>query len=148
MSDLGLLSHQYQSKAELARRLRRHILLIKRSFYGLPFPTSATEADFEESLAETQKIIEFLVEVVPLNEEANWSAKWQDDPPLPIPLVEQLKQLHTLDGPQYIKVLKRLETSVQDTTTLRDKDIRVLEEIAYAANVDANQVFRKLMRWA
>jgi hypothetical protein len=149
MSDLGLLSHQYQAMAELARQLRRDVLRIKRLYYGLPLPANDKETDIKASLAEFRRIVEFLGAVVPLAEEEPWPERWLDDPPLPSALVENLRKIHTLDAPQYIKTLKRLEQRLQqDITALKEKDIFLLEEIAQSASADANTVFRRLMRWA
>lgn len=148
MSDLGLLSHKYQTMAELARRLRRNVLLTKRLYYGLPLPEKDKETDIGKSLAEIQEIVEFLRDVVPLSEEDTWPVRWLDESPLPNDLVEQLRKIHTLDRPQYIKTLTKLGQRLQDITALKEKDISLLEEIAYAASADANTVFRKLMRWA
>lgn len=148
MSDLGLLSYKYQTMAELARRLRRNVLLIKRLYYGLPVSEKDKETDIRKMLVETQEIVEFLRDVVPLSEEDVWPARWLDESPLPNDLVEQLRKIHNLDKPQYVKTLTRLGQRLQDITALKEKDIFLLEEIAYAASADANTVFRKLMRWA
>ncbi len=149
MSDLGLLSHQYQVMAELARQLRHDGLQIKRLYYGLPLPANDKETDIEASLADFQeKIVEFLSEVIPLGEEDAWPERWLDDPPLPSALVEHLRKVHTLDSPQYVKSLTRLVQRLQqDITALKEKDILLLEEIAQSASVNANTVFRRLMRW-
>ncbi len=149
MSDLGLLSHQYHLMAELARQLRYDVLQIKRRYYGLPLPASMPSNDFQTALANFQRIIEFLSDVIPLAEDVAWPDEWVSDPPLPNALVEKLRKLHTLDKPQYIKSLQRLKGRLeQDITTLKDRDILLLEEIAQAASADANTVFRRLMRWA
>ncbi|MBZ0283718.1 MAG: hypothetical protein K8L97_23475 [Anaerolineae bacterium] len=146
MSDLGLLSHKYQTMAELARRLRRNVLLIKRFYYNIHLPEK--EQDISKSRIEFQEIVEFLADVIPLREEDIWPTKWLDDPPLPNDLVEQLKKIHGLDKSQYVKRLRNLEERLQNIEPMKERDIFLLEEIAYAASVDANTVFRKLMRWA
>lgn len=149
MSDLGLLSHQYQIMAASARRLRRNVLRIKRQYYGLPLPGSDTQADIKSSEAEMLVIVEFLRDVIPLTEEESVPVKWLDGAPLSNALVERLRKIHILDSPQYIKVLTRLEQRLQQgSTALNEKDLFLLEEIAQSANADANIVFRKLMRWA
>lgn len=149
MSDLGLLSHQYQAMAELARQLRHDVLQIKRLYYGLPLSANDKETDIQASLAEFQRVVEFLSEVVPLAEEMAWPERWLDDPPLPSVLVENLRKIHTLDSPLYVKSLKKLEERLQQgIADLKEKDIFLLEEIAQSASTDANTVFRRLMRWA
>ncbi len=149
MSDLGLLSHQYQAMAELARQLRRDVLQIKRLYYGLPLSANDRGTDIQASLAEFQRVVEFLCEVVPLAEEVAWPERWLDDPPLPSVLVENLRRIHTLDSPLYVKSLKKLEERLQQgIADLKEKDIFLLEEIAQSASTDANTVFRRLMRWA
>ncbi|MBZ0317133.1 MAG: hypothetical protein K8L91_11995 [Anaerolineae bacterium] len=147
MSDLGLLSYKYQTMAELARRLRRNILLIKRHYYGLPLPKEDEDIEIGKVIVEFQEISKFLRDVISLSGEDAWPTNWLDEPPLPNALVEQLRKIHKLDRPQYIKALARLEQRLQDIVGLTEKDISLLEEIAYTASVDANSVFRKLMRW-
>jgi hypothetical protein len=148
MSDLGLLSHKYQTVAELARQLRRNVLLIKRFFYRLLPLGKEQETEVNKAFSEIKIIIEFLIDVIPLNEEVVWPVRWVDEPPISDALVEQLRKIHILDSPRYVRSLKNLREKLQDPVTLKEKDIFLLEEIAYTASNDANTVFRKLMRWA
>ena len=151
MSDLDLLSHQYQMMAGLARRLRYQVLQIKRLYYGLPEGRGDKEIDIDASasIVAFQRILLFLSQVVPLGEEDAWPEDWLYDPPLPIAIVERLRKTHTLNRPLYVQSLTKAEQRLsQGIPDLKERDILLLEEIAQSASADANAVFRRLMRWA
>jgi hypothetical protein len=92
MSDIGLLSHQYQALAEFSRELRQYIIYIKRLYYGLPRDTD--EALDAKIISYLHNLINFLSEVINLNDEVNRSEVLLENTPLPISVVERLQHNH------------------------------------------------------
>jgi len=148
MSELGLLSYQYQALAELSRQLRNYIVYAKRIHYDLPIDPND---ELNSTIVSTyfNKIVQFLSEVIDLENESSWPEDWIDDPPLPNAVVERLRLQHEFDRLFYTKQLQRLAERLEsDLTLVTPKDIKLLEEIAQATNMDTTSVFRRLMRWA
>lgn len=152
MSDLGLLSHQYQELAALARQLRQWVMQVKQAYYHLP--PDNTEGvvepdDLITAMKELAHIAEFLKEVVGLENEGMWPDRWLADPPLPPMLVKRLRELHAFERPLYINQLAQLTSRLRnDIDALTEKDLELIDDVTLAMNADVNAVFRRLMRWA
>lgn len=151
MSDLGLLSHQYQELATLARQIRQWVMQIKQAYYHLP----GSEADDVQSdelptaMTELARITEFLKDVVGFENEGVWPDRWLAEPPLSPVLVKRLHESHAFERPLYISQLALLTDHLKDDLdALTEKDLELLDDIALATNADVNAVFRRLMRWA
>lgn len=148
MSELGLLSYQYQAMAELSRQLRRHIVFVKRVYYKLP-PDSDLELDETEVKKYFATILRFLNDVIELDDESIWPEQWLETAPLPTAIVERLRKAHEFDHALYVRQLSRLADRFEDSLShITESDIGLLEDIAHAANMDTTSVFRRLMRWA
>ena len=149
MSDLGLLSYQYQELANLARQLKRWAVRVKCARYNLPVPDEDLEGlDLPTSMKELGRITRFLKDVIACEDEGAWPEHWLSEPPLPTVLVERLRVTHALDLPLYGRQLARLSDRLQKgIEALTDKDVDLLDGIVLAADADANAVFRRLMRW-
>jgi hypothetical protein len=149
MSDLGLLSHQYRELAEVARQLRHWAVQVKRAYHDLPPADGDTEADLTAALSELSIVTAFLRDVVDLKDEGAWPVRWLEAPPVPAALVARLRETHSTDRSLYViqlgRLVKRLD---QGIGALTERDIGLLDEIIKAAGADANEVFRRLMRWA
>lgn len=151
MSDLGLLSHQYQELAALARQVRQWVMQIKQAYYHLPSGEvhDAQSGDLPTAMTELARITEFLKDVVGFENEGLWPDRWLTEPPLPPVLVKRLHELHTFERPLYISQLALLTKHLKDDLdALTEKDLELLDGIALATNADVNAVFRRLMRWA
>jgi hypothetical protein len=150
MSDLGLLSYQYQELANLARQLKQWAVPIKCAYHHLPFPeTDAAHPNLSTAVAEMEQIARFLSEVIVLEDEGAWPEKWLADPPLPTLLVERLRNAHAYELPLYVQQLSRLSEHLhKGVESLTARDVSLLDNIVLAADADVNAVFRRLMRWA
>lgn len=149
MTDLGLLSHQYQEFAELARRLRQDAAAIKIAFYNLPKEESQeSEVELAEAMRELAQVSEFLRDVIDVKDEGKWSEQWVAAPPIPSAIVERLRDAHENDRPLYVKKIGTLAQHLNGTVAdLTEQDMSLIDEIVLAANADATAVFRRLMRW-
>lgn len=149
MTDLGLLSHQYQEFAELARRLRQEAAAIKFAFYDLP-ESESPEPKVELTLAmrELAQVSEFLRDVIDVKDEGKWPEHWLAAPPIPSVIVERLRDAHENDRPLYRKKIEVLTQHLNGSVAeLTEQDMSLIDEIVVAANADATAVFRRLMRW-
>jgi hypothetical protein len=151
MSDMGLLSQQYQALSALARQLRQYAVLIKRFHYHIPESAkeaTTTSINLTTACAELARVTRFLRDVIEVENEGSWPEYWVANPPLPTGTIERLRAAHVYDMPLFVKRLERLaEHLEQGANTLVDKDIELLDSIVLAANADTNAVFRRLMRW-
>lgn len=151
MSDLGLLSHQYQELATLARQIRLWVMQVKQAHYPLPSGEAddAQSDDLPTAMTELARITEFLRDVVGFENEGLWPDHWLTEPPLPPVLVKRLHESHAFERPLYISQLAQLTDHLKDNIdALTEKDLELLDDIALATNADVNAVFRRLMRWA
>jgi hypothetical protein len=146
MSELGLLSQQYKQLHDFLRKLRRWITVIKQvKYHG---EQAAEPRDVNDALANLQHITEFLGDVIPLIDESEWDEKWLAAPPLPIDVVEKIRETHLRQQSLYLKQLQKLTLHLEEKQTqLTDKEIELLDEIMLAASADVNEVFRRMMRW-
>jgi len=152
MSDMGLLSQQYQALSALARQLRQYAVQIKRFYHHIPETTkeaATTPPNLTTACAELARVARFLRDVIDVENEGAWPEHWLANPPLPTGTIERLRAAHIYDRPLFMRRLERLSEHLeQGANTLVDKDIELLDSIVLAANADTNAVFRRLMRWA
>ncbi len=150
MSDLGLLSHQYQELTEMSQRIRAWVVSIKRKHYGLD---SEVPTDEPEQLAKARfglaNIALYLRDMLELDDQGLPPEKWISEPPLPISMVDRLRLDHQTDRDLFSARLQRLASRLSEKDhKLTEKDIAVLDEFLMAASADTNAVFRRLMRWS
>lgn len=147
MSDLGVLSQQYQELTNLSRQLRHAAMQIHRAYHHIPGGEPNQPLDIV--LRQLAEIACFLRDVVGLDDEGQWPEKWLAALPLPTFVVERLRDAHTHDLPLYSKQLTRLAEHLErGIPQLTDTDLDVLDGIILAVGADANAVFRRMMRWA
>ncbi|MCL4732916.1 hypothetical protein KJZ71_03910 [Patescibacteria group bacterium] len=146
MSDLGLLSKQYEQLNVLLRRLRKWITVSKQVYYELG--DGVDEIDKTEAVASLTNVVIFLEQVIPAEDEGEWAEEWIIDPPLPIEVVKKIREAHANNQPLFLDRLRRLTLHLkEDLMQLTDTDIEMLDEIMLAASADVNEVFRRMMRW-
>lgn len=150
MSDSGLLSYEYNELATLARQLKDWTIALKQVFYKIPQSTEeeAVQADLDTALRGLKRTVEFLCDVIEVEDEGAWPEHWLTSLPLPTLVVERLRKAHTFEGPLYVSRLERLRDRLQvGISSLTRKDIELIDDIVLATNADANAIFRRLMRW-
>jgi hypothetical protein len=146
MSDLGLLSKQYQQLHEFLHRLRRWTTTIKQVHFKIG--EQVDESDVIDALNGVSRIATFLRHVIPKVDEGEWDREWILDPPLPVDVVERIREIHSSNQSLYIEQLQKFLSRLQEKPMrLTDKDIDALDEIMLAASADINEVFRRMMRW-
>lgn len=147
MTDLGLLSKQYKQLHDFLRRLREWITTIKQLHYELAQQVDVTKVT--EAVNELSQIIQFMIEVIPEEDESEWDERWLLEPPLPIDVVEKIREKNFSQQSLYIEQLRRLIVRLEKKPIqLTDKDVDLLDEIMLAASADVSEVFRRMMRWA
>jgi hypothetical protein len=147
MSDLGLLSNQYKQLHELLHRLRQWVTLVKQIHYEIG--EQIEESDKTEAASGLSRLVIFLRQVIPTEDEGRWAEEWIIDPPLPIDVVNKIRETHSNNLPLYLEQLQRLTQHLEENLThLTDTDIELLDGIMIAASADVNEVFRRMMRWA
>lgn len=147
MSDLGLLSHEYQRLLDLTQHLKELVGQLKRLHLGLAVLGGPDHVLPNEAATRLEPVIRFLYDVIG-EEPSGWSENWITAMPLPMAVVDRLRELHALDLPQYRKHLESLADHLgAGADSISDMDLTILDEVVAAAGADTNAVFRRLMRW-
>lgn len=143
MSDVSVLSHEYQTASELSQTLNRALITLKKA--RLRVPTSETI-----TVGQTRKSQRHWAEtLVALSKLLDPEASNVDGSTIQIPgsLVARLRQDRRGDLAYFMEdlgqTIKRLES---DLSGLTDSDIALLDHVAAAADAEASRVFRRLMR--
>ncbi len=147
MSDLGLLSYEYQMLLDLTQHLKEWVGQLKRLHFDLAVLEGPDHVSPGEAATSLELVVRFLCDVIG-QEPSEWPEKWISALPLPVDIVDRLRELHSLDLPQYRQHLNTLAEHLDaGADSITDKDIVILDEIVAAAGADTNAVFRRLMRW-
>jgi len=146
MSDLGILSHHYQASAELADELNEAVIALKRYFYDLP----GKDGLKDEQLAEYRCKAAAIAEAILAELEMTLGQRETETRPerrIPASVVDRLRQRHRGDIVHFLDDLGRTVESFEQTgSSLRERDIQILEELSQTAGLDTAEVFRKMWR--
>jgi hypothetical protein len=145
MSDVSILSNEYERASALSKKLDSTLLDLKKERRGLP--------RIEESDAETvREKLHFLAQVLRaiallLDPSQQRPVEPQAAASVPSPLVARLRAQHEGDLPYYVDDLARVADALESRPTqLVDAELRLLDDTAKAADAETSEVFRRLMR--
>ena len=146
MSDVGVISHEYQRSSELAKKINDALIVVKKAHYKLP--SSSVLSDKEISCSQ-----QFLINVLRKLLEA-FSTKARVnvmEPSSEIDLPGSLLQrIRTKQKPKLIYYLadlrKAAEHLEQGVDHLTDSDLSLLDDICAAMDIQTATIFQKFWK--
>ena len=146
MSDVGVISHEYQRSSELAKKINDALIVVKKAHYQLP--SSSILSDEEISCSQ-----QFLINVLRKLLKA-FSAKAQVDVMEPSPEIDLpgslLQRIRTKQKPKLMYYLadlrKAAEHLEQGGDYLTDSDLSLLDNICAAVDIQTATIFQKFWK--
>lgn len=143
MSDVSILSQEYETASQLSQKINRVAIYLKKHRLGL----TSTSQEASVAQADASHLVGILNALCQhLSAEGS---RTEDSSALNIPvsLVERLQNQHRGDMPYYIEdvqhIAERLNTASLD---LDDEELGLLNQLASTADAETSSVFRRLMR--
>jgi hypothetical protein len=168
MSDVSVLSHEYQTASELSDVLNRSLIVLKKKVLGLPGAAAVSDEELAQSRVALVGVLDALIDLlgidaVPAHSRrrggagagsvaAAAGAVYRTAPDatlaqVPGAVVGRLRAAHDGEVPYFLEDLQRVAAKLrQPSGTLSPEDLQALEEIAAAAEAEASTVYRRLMR--
>jgi hypothetical protein len=148
MSDVSALSQEYQTAADLSRRLSSALLLIKRVFFRLPGAESISRNDIARSRAELEQLVRAIAARLEGSVlDASRPPTAIDPERLPAALVTRLAEDNRGSPEYFVADLKGVaDTLGQRFGKLTADHIKLLEHLASVADAETSRVFRQMMR--
>jgi hypothetical protein len=145
MSDVSVLSHEYQSTSELSQAINTNLIVLKKVVLGLPGAENVAAAQVRVCRSRLADILEILVKLL----DAQRAMRVTVSQALTVPgaVVERLKKerngylasyLHDLEN-----LVARLRTAAPQLTSA---DFATLDHLAAIADAETSGVFRQMMR--
>lgn len=146
MSDVGVISHEYQKSSELAKRINDALIIVKKVHYQLPSSTDLSGERISESRHLIVSVLRKLLDA--------FSTKAQVDiieAPSEIELPSSLLQrIRTRQRPKltyYLADLRRAREHLeQGIEYLTDSDLRLLDDVCAAMDLQTATIFQKFWK--
>ncbi len=147
VSDVSVLSQEYETASELSRALNRALITIKKKQLGLPGGEAIAPKDLDQSRKCLIATVEALLRLVRPAEPKAPGAVSEAAARVPGALVSRIRSIHQGDLAYYLEDLEGLVGTLKHRTpSLSSKELCLLEELAGLADAEASNVFRRLMR--
>lgn len=143
MSDVSILSHEYQDLSTLAEGLNRALLLLKRTREPQPVVGAIDPAEVQRARTWLAERVDDLVGLLDPNvaptERGDVAGR------LPAGLVARLREEHG-DLQWYLADLRSAAEALRKGEGLSDQQLMALDEFALTAQEEVTSVFRRMMR--
>lgn len=146
MSDVGVISHEYQRSSELAKKINDALIVVKKAHFQLPSSSVLSEEEISRSQ-------QFLINVL-CKLSAVFSVKAQVnvmEPPSEIDLPGSfLQRIRTKQKPKLIYYLadlrKAAEHLKQGVDYLTNSDLSLLNDMCAAIDIQTATIFQKFWK--
>jgi hypothetical protein len=147
VSDVSVLSHEYQTASDLSRTLNEALIILKKTRLALPGAEAITTEERERSRHCLANILDTLLELLAPADSRRRSSAAEPDVQIPGALVAQLRAERQGDLAYYLEDLEHLAERLRaGVHVLTEQDLSRLDELAAVADAEASSVFRRLMR--
>jgi hypothetical protein len=147
MSDIGVLSQDYQNTAELFRAINHAVILVKKRFYEL---TGAAQIS-DEQLGEARQSLARIIHELITNLEAVHVVKGveldeNESTAIPAFVVRRIEDKHQGDLQLYLEDLRALRRTLDCEELLTEEQIRYLDELCEQFDAETSALHRRLWR--
>jgi ABC-type transporter Mla subunit MlaD len=145
MSDVSVLSHEYQSTSELSQAINTSLIVLKKVVFGLPGAENVVAAQVRGCRSRLADILEILGKL--LDAQRAMSVTVSQALTIPGAVVERLKKERNGDLASYLHDLENLAARLRtDFPQLTSADFVTLDHLAAIADAETSGVFRQMMR--
>jgi hypothetical protein len=145
MSDVSILSNEYERASALSRSFDSTLLGLQKERRGLPRVEDTESGKLHERLLFLAKVLRTIALLIDPSQER--PLEHEVAASVPTPLVARLRAEHEGDLPYYVSDLVRVADSLETRpATFADDDLRLLEDLAKAADAETSELFRRMMR--
>ena len=144
MSDVSILSQEYETAAQLSQKINRVAIYLKKNQLGLmSAPQETTDA-----LRDAHYLVSVLNALCQrLDPDFFSNSTTSSALNVPGSLVERVQSQHCGDMADYLEDLTRIAHQLSaDTLELEDADLTLLDHLAGMVDAETSSVFRRLMR--
>lgn len=145
MSDVSVLSHEYQSTSELSQAINTNLIVLKKVMLGLPGAENVAATQVVACRAQLADVLEILVKLLDVHRATSLTASQV----LTVPgaVVERLRKERNGDLAYYLRDLENLIARLRtDSPQLTSADFAILDHLAAIADGETSGVFRQMMR--
>lgn len=146
MSDVGIISHEYQRSSELAKNINDALIVVKKAHYQLPSSSALSDKEISRSQQFLINVLRKLSETFSTKAQVNIT-----EPPSEIDLPGSLLQMiRTKQKPKFIYYLadlrKATEHLEQGIGHLTDNDLSLLDDMCAAIDIQTATIFQKFWK--
>jgi hypothetical protein len=151
MSDIGVLSQDYQNTADLFRAINQAVILVKKRFYELTGAAQVSDKQLSQARQSLAGIINELLdslETRPGKDGAERPGESDEDEPAGIPafLIRRIEGKHQGDLHLYLEDLRALHHTLDYDGILTEEQIGYLDELCEQFDAETSALHRKLWR--
>lgn len=147
MSDIGVLSQDYQNTADLFRAVNQAVILVKKRFYHLTGAVHVSDEQLAQARVSLARIVnELIATLEPTNHPE--AVELDDDEPTGIPpfVVRRIEDKHRGDLQLYLEDLRVLGDTLDHEQLLTEEQIRYLDELCEQFDAETSALHRRLWR--
>jgi hypothetical protein len=147
VSDIGVLSQDYQTTAELFRAINQAVILVKKRFYNLAGAAQVSDQQLDDARQSLARIINELIARLeaPAGDD---TIEYDEEEPAGIPgfLVRRIEEKHQGTLNWYLRDLRSLRHTLDDEEPFTEEQIRCLDELCEQFDAETSALHRRLWR--
>jgi len=144
MSDIGTISQDYQTTADLFRAINQSVILVKKQFYHLSSATQISDAEMRQARRTLSDIVNTLVAGLEAPEKLD--DEDEETPGVLAFLLSRIQEQHQGDLQWYLDDLQRLRETLDYEKPITEEQIRLLDELCEELDAETAALHRKLWR--
>ena len=145
MSEISVLAHEYKTASDLSQALNRSLIMLKRARLNLPGQESVTPADLEASRRDVIEILDTVLAWLRPDRPHELGAGPRRT--VSAALVARLREQRRGTLEYYVQDLDQLVRHLRTgVPALTPDDLALLDDLAAAADSEASNIFRRMMR--
>lgn len=146
MSDVGVISHEYQRSSELAKKINDALMVVKKVHYQLPSSSVLSDEEISESQHLLINVLRKLSEALSAKVQVN-VMETATEIDLPSSLLQRIR---TKQKPKLIYYLADLRKASghleQSIGSLTDSDLRLLDDVCATIDIQTTTIFQKFWK--
>ncbi len=147
MSDIGVLSQDYENTAELFRAINQAVILVKKRFYNLAGAAQVSDQQLDAARQSLARIINELIAKLEAPAGGD-TTEYDEEEPTGIPafLVRRIEEKHQGNLNWYLEDLRALRRTLDYEEPFTEEQIRYLDELCEQFDAETSALHRRLWR--
>lgn len=140
MSNLGIITHGYNSLSDLSKEMNNDVIVLKKSFYKLSDSKKITHERVETSKKQLVVLLKYLQkDLIPDPNSTNKST-------LPEMFVNQVRVANRSSLSYYLTDLQKTIHNLQGEGKITERDLELLDGLSAMIDTETSRMFRKIWR--